>query len=54
MIRNINQQSIILRKRFKLSILINYNQQNCYNFTSNVEFLIIDETKIIKQYQRSF
>ena len=43
MIRNINQQSITLRKRFQFDISIEYNQQKCYNLTLDVEFLIIDK-----------
>ena len=43
MARNINQQSITLRKRFRFDTLMKYNQQKCYNLTFDVEFLIIDE-----------
>ena len=54
MIRNINQLSITLRKRFKFDTLIKYNQQKYYNLTSNVDFLTIDEWKITKQHQRDW
>ena len=43
MMRNIIQYSIILQKRVRLKTLIDYNQQKCYNLTSNVDFLIIDD-----------
>ena len=52
MMRNIIQYSIILQKRARLKTLIDYNQQKCYNLTSNVDFLIIDDWKITKQHQR--
>ena len=52
MMRNIIQHSIILQKRARLKTLIDYNQQKCYNLTSNVDFLIIDDWKITKQHQR--
>ena len=52
MIRNIIQHSVILQKRVRLKTLIDYNQQKCYNLTSDVDFLVIDDWKISKQHQR--
>ena len=52
MMRNIIQHSIILQKRVRLKTLIDYNQQECYNLTSNADFLIINDWKITKQHQR--
>ena len=42
---------ITLRKRFCFDILIKYNQQRCYNFILNIDFLAIDDWKITKQHQ---
>ena len=52
MMRNIIQHSVTLQKRVRLKTLIDYNQQRCYNLTSNVDFLVIDDWKITKQHQR--
>ena len=41
-IRNIIQHFVTLQKRARLRTFVNYNQQECYNLTSNVDFLIID------------
>ena len=41
--RNIIQHFVILQKRVRLKTLIDYNQQKCYNLTSNVDFLIIND-----------
>ena len=54
MIRNIIQHFVILQKRVRLITLIDYNQQKCYNLTSNIDFLIIDDWKITKQHQRTW
>ena len=54
MMRNISQLSITLRKRFRLDTLINYNQQECYNLTSNADFLATDKWKTTKQHQRDW
>ena len=52
MMRNIIEHFVTFRKRARLSTLMNYNQQKCYNLTSNVDFLITSDWKIIKQHER--
>ena len=43
MIRNTIDLFVHLRNRDRLKTITKYNQQICYNFTSNVDFLIIDD-----------
>ena len=52
MMRNIIEHFVTFRKRARLNTLMNYNQQKCYNLTSNVDFLITNDWKIIKQHER--